>query len=183
MVKKSFLKGFLGLSLLIMASISCTSELDLDQVNDLRLQPVIVGNLTYFEIKANEYSTNGSGQMLVDVEDFSPFRNAFLRNNLYKTELYFEVENTIQRKFNINLLFLNANSEILYEIPITVPASTGSEIKITTAEIFEEQKLEAIKQMTQVAFVVEMESGIPLTSTSLGELKLRSSATLYLEIE
>ena len=183
MKKRLFLlRNFMLLSLLLLVG-GCASELDFDQVEQFELEPVYVGNLTYFDIKAADYPTSSIAKIILDQQDFSPFQQAFMRENLIKSELYFEVENTIQRSFLIQFEMLNASGGVIYTIPISIGASTGGVVNVTHTDIFEGAKLSALKQMTQVRFVLLMQSGVPITSTSTGNLKLRSGATLYFNVQ
>ena len=96
----------------------------------------------------------------------------------------FEIENTINRAFILNILLLNDNDEVLQTIPFVIPAYSGSSnvIKYPT-EVFENERLVLLKQTTKVGFLFQVASGSPIDENSLGNLKLRSSATVYMEIE
>jgi hypothetical protein len=164
--------------------LSCSSDLDFDQVNDLKLTPVFVANLAYFNVPASQFVNNGSEQIMFDVTDFDAFKEEFFRDNLVKAEFDFEIENTIVRAFTIEVLFLNDNDQLLQTVTFMVPAYAGSTnvIKYPT-EVFENQRLALLKQTTKIGFLVKMASGPPINANSLGNLKLRSSATVYMEIE
>ncbi|WP_233621936.1 hypothetical protein [Flavobacterium agrisoli] len=167
-----------------MSAISCSSELDFDQANDLKLTPVFVANLTYFNIPVSAFIENNiDGGVAIDVEDFSPFRDAFFRKNLKKTVLNFEVENSISRAFSVDLLLLNENNIPIDTIRLSVAASNGTTVTVNQTVVFEGERLEALQQMAQVGFIVKMAAGSPLTTDSVGSIQLRSSATIYLEIE
>ena len=59
----------LGLIFLIF---SCTSDLDFDQIDDLKLKPVLVANLIYFDIPANAFTKNGIEQIFINrYDDFN----------------------------------------------------------------------------------------------------------------
>ncbi|WP_426485988.1 hypothetical protein [Flavobacterium sp. 2] len=164
--------------------VSCSSDLDFDQVNDLKLEPVFIANLAYFDIPANELVADGGTQIIYDSRNFDIFKKQFLRDYLKKAEFDVEIENTIERGFVINMLLLNSKNEILTTVSFVVPAYKGSPnvIKYPT-EVFENQRLELLKQTQNIGFVALMTSGVPLDENSLGNLKLRSSATTYFEIE
>mgnify|MGYP003615269420 FL=1 len=51
----------LGLFVLLL-TVSCSSDLDFDQVNDLQLQPVVVANLSSFDVAANQFVNNGQNK-------------------------------------------------------------------------------------------------------------------------
>lgn len=165
--------------------ISCSSDLDFDQVDDLKLKPVFVANVAYFDVAANEFTDNGQEQLIVfDIKEFDVFKEKFFTDNLVKLELDCEIENTIARAFTVDLLLFNEKEDVLETLTFEVPAySGGSNIIKYTTEIFEGQRLDLLKQTAKIGFVVTMGSGAPLDVNSLGRLKLQSGATAYLEIE
>ena len=168
------------LLILILFSTSCSSDLDFDQVNDLKLEPVVVANLASFDVKANEFVVGGVEQPLAgDVMDFNIFNDPDFSKKIRRTDFFFEFTNTINRAFVINLYLLDSNNTRLYTIPFNVPASTGTPIVVPKTEIFENANLDILKQTKKIAFAVALIPGPPLTSNSAGSLKLRSSGTLY----
>jgi hypothetical protein len=175
---------FFGIFILSIFFLSCSSNLDFNQVNDLKLQPVVVANLASFDVQANKFVVGGVEQPVTgDVMDFNVFNNSSFNNSLIRTDMFFEFNNTINRAFTINLYFLDANNAKLYTIPITVPAYTGAPNLVTKTEIFENTNLDLLKQTKKVAFVLALLPGTALTDSSLGSLKMRSSATLYFEAQ
>lgn len=163
---------------------SCSSDLDFDQVENLKLEPVLVANLAYFDLPANEIIDNGNAQVAADVDGFDVLKNKFANKHLKKAVFNFEIDNTINRAFSVAIVLLNDNEDILDTSTFQIPAYSGgiSSIKFPP-EVFENQRLEVLKQATKIGFIVRIASGPPLNENSLGNLKLRSSATAYLEIE
>lgn len=171
---------FLGTFFLSLFFLSCSSDLDFDQVNDLKLEPIVVANLASFDIQANQFVIGGVEQALVgDVANFKVFNNEDFINNISRTDLYFEFNNTISRAYTINLYLLGANDARLYTVPFVIPAYTGSPNVVTKTEVFENAKLDILKKTEKIAFVIATMPGIPLTDSSLGSLKMRSGATIY----
>lgn len=171
---------FFGIFFLSLLFLSCSSDLDFDQANDLELKPILVANLASFDIQANQFVIGGVEQPVVgDVMNFKLFNDPDFTNNISQTDLFFEFNNTINRAYQINLYFLDANDSRLYTIPVTVPAYIGVPNVVSKTEIFENAKLDLLKKTTKIAFVIAMVPGIPLTESSLGSLKMRSSATIY----
>lgn len=165
-------------------SFSCSSDLDFNQVDDLKLEPVFVANLTYFDVPANAFVNNGNEQSVVfDAQDFNPFKNSILRDDLVKTQFDFEITNTIARAYRIDLNLINKNNQTIETLTFNVPAYSGTANIHNFSEIFENQRLTLLKTTAKISFAITMAPGTPLTETSPGNLKLRSSATLYLEIE
>jgi len=175
---------FFGIFILSLLFLSCSSDLDFDQANDLELKPIVVANLASFDILANQFVIGGVEQPVVgDVMNFKLFNDPDFTNNISQTDLFFEFNNTINRGYQINLYFLDANDSQLYTIPVTVPAYTGVPNVVTKKEIFENAELDILKKTTKIAFVIAMMPGIPLTESSLGSLKMRSSATIYFAVQ
>lgn len=164
-------------------SLSCSSDLDFNQVNDLKLEPVIVANLATFDVQAHQFVTGGVEQTVSgDLMDFDIFKQNF-DDNLNRADFFFEIDNTINRGFRINLYLLDANNNPIYTIPFDVPAYSGTQNLVTKTEIFQNAKLNLLKNTSKIAFVVTLLPGPALSENSLGSLKLRSSATLYFVVE
>lgn len=171
---------FLSLLIFLFATLSCSSDVDFDQVNDLELKPVVVANLAAFDIQANQFIIAGVEQPLVgDVMNFKVFNDANFINNISRTDLYFEFNNTVNRAYAINLYLLDANDVRLYTIKFVVPAYSGDPNVVTKTEVFEGATLDILKKTDKIAFVIALMPGTALTNNSLGSLKMRSSATIY----
>lgn len=184
-MKLNYIKRFFTTILLSVLFLSCSSDLDFDQTKDLKLEPVFVANLAYFDLAANKFVDNGTEQQLAfDQQNFDIFKQKFFKDNLAKAEFDFEIENTVNRAFTLNVLLLDDNDQILQTITLAIPAYSGTPnvVKYPT-EVFENQRLELLKQSRKLGFVIVMAPGPPLTATSPGSLKLRSGATAYMIIE
>jgi hypothetical protein len=178
------MKRILATIILSILSVSCSSELDFNQVNDLKLEPVVVANLASFDIPANQFVSSGIEQTVTsDLLDFNVFRDEYFKKSLVRTDLFFEFNNNINRAFIINLIFLDANDTPIYTISFNVPAFAPGQPPVTKKEIFENTQLDLLKTATKFAFVVTMLPGPALSESSLGSLKFRSSATVYLVFE
>lgn len=178
------LHGFLATVVLLLFSFSCASDLDLDQVNDLKLEPVVVANLAYFNIEAKDFASSGSGETVLSKETTSDiFNDSFFRRRIKRVDILFELENTIDREYELDLSFLDINGTIIHNTKINVQPYTGIENKVAKTEVFEGPNLELLKRTTTIAFSLRMLPGTPLTSSSLGALKFRSGATAYIIVE
>lgn len=173
-----------GILILMFFSFSCGSDLDYDQVNTLKIEPVLVSNLTYFDILAKDFVTNGVEQSVIfDAPVLDVFNDNFFRKRLKKVELFFEIKNTISRAYSVDLVFLDKNYQRVHDVNFTVPAYTGAENIVTKTETFENVQLDLLKRTTRLAFTLTMSRGAPLNENSTGSLKLRSGATAYLVLE
>ncbi len=174
---------FIGTLILVLLSFSCTSNLDFKQVNNLKSTPVFIANFASFDVPANQFLVNGIEIPFAgEVSNFDVFRGNFINNSLNEADFYFEVENTINRSYQINFYFLDINNVPVYSNIFMVPAYTGTPNLITKSEIFHNASLSQLKSTRKLVFTVTMFPGVALTSSSSGRLKLRSSATVYLTL-
>jgi len=175
---------FLYIIVLLIFSFSCSSDLDFNQVADLKLEPIYVANLSYFDIPAKDFVDNGEEQTVsFDAQDFHVFRDNFFRKNLKKVDFIFEITNSINRAYSFDIIFLDKNFDPIYTIPFTIPASNGSPSPIKKTEVFEGATLDVLKTSEVMAFVLQMDAGPALSENSEGSLKLISKATVYLVVE
>jgi hypothetical protein len=183
-MQKVFNKRILGVFILALFSLSCTSNLDFNQVNTLKITPVSVVNFASFDVPAKEFVTNGTEQTISGaVITFDIFRDAFFNKSLTKADLFFEINNTISRVYKINLYFFDTNNLPVYKISFDVPAYAGKTNLVTKNEIFQNATLDLLKATKRIGFTVTMLPGIALSESSLGSLKLCSSATVYLTVQ
>ena len=183
-MKLRAIHSILGILILVLFSSSCASDLDYNQVNDIKLEPVFISNLAYFDIPANEFVTGGVEQNVIfDAPTVDVFNDKFFRDNLNRVDLFFEVNNTINRSYRIDLVFLDRNNQPVHSINFIVPAYSGAENIVTKTEIFENATLDLLKRTTKITFTLTMFAGPPLNESSTGSLKLRSGVTAYLVVE
>jgi len=102
---------------------------------------------------------------------------------LTRADLFFEIDNTINRAYTLDIVLRDINNQPLYSINFNVPAYIGTENLVTKTEIFENAKLDLLKRTTRMTFVLQMLSGPPLNENSLGNIKLRSGVTAYLIVQ
>jgi hypothetical protein len=174
----------LGFLLLTMLFFSCSSDLDFNQANDFKLEPIFIANLASFEIPANKFIENGMEQNIaMEAQEFDVFRDSFFRQNLRQADFNFIINNTIKRAYSIDIFFLGKNDEPVYTIDFDVPAYSGTEYEVKKTEFFENTSLDLLKRTRRMIFVLTMKAGPALNANSSGSLKLTSSATAYLLIE
>lgn len=184
-MRPNFIKRISQILFLSVLFSSCSSDLDFDQTKDFKLEPAFVANLAYFNVPATSFVDNGTEQQIgFDVQEFDVFKEKYFNDHLVKAEFNFEMENTINRAFTLNILLLSGSDQIFQTITLAVPAYSGGTnvIKYPT-EVFENQRLDLLKQTRKLGFVVVMAPGPPLNGSSTGSLKLRSSATAYMVIQ
>lgn len=175
---------FFGIFILVIFSLSCSSDLNFNQVNDIKLKPAGSANLSTFTVQAHEFVEDDVERpVLGEIISFEMFKESLFTNSLTRVDFFVEIDNTINRSYIVSLNFFDTNKTPIYTIPINVPAYGGSPNVVEKTEIIENTDLEILKSATYFAFIIKMLPGPMLSESSIGSLKLRSSATSYLEIE
>jgi hypothetical protein len=148
------------------------------------LEPTYVANLVYFDIPANEFVTSGiETPQFIDRSTVDIFNNTFFVNDLVKTDLDFEINNSIARAFTLEVKLFNANGTQLDTIVIAVPAFYGASNIVTQKEVFQGTRLTILKNTTRIDMALRMASGTALTESSSGTIKMRSGITAYFVIQ
>jgi hypothetical protein len=174
----------LSVLILILFSSSCASDLDYNQVNDIKLEPVIISNLAYFDVQANQFVTGGVEQNVIfDAPTVDVFSEKFFTEKLNRIDLFFEINNTINRSYRIDLVFLDRNNQPVHSSNFIVPAYSGAENIVTKTETFQNASLDLLKRTIKITFTLTMLAGPPLSESSVGNLKLRSGVTAYFVLE
>jgi len=151
----------------------------------LKLEPVVTGNLSYFEAPAPAFvKPDGSeSNFAFDVQDFDIFKEKDFSDRIQRVDFFYEITNTINRAFTGDVILMDDNNTSLYIMHFDVPAYSGTENIITRTEIFDGTKLDLLKSSTKMAFSVAMAAGPALNQNSPGSLILRSTATIYFIVE
>lgn len=183
-MKNLYLKRIICFIFLIACSFSCSSDLDFDQANDLKVSPVIVGNLIYFDIPVVDFpNDHGLGfSFAFKPQNFDIFRDKYLNKYLQEADFYFEVDNTINREFTVEMELLDENNQNLYSIYFDVPAYNGINEITTKKEVFKGANLRLLKRTRNMGVNITAKPS-SISNSTTGSFKLRSSATLYLTIE
>jgi hypothetical protein len=165
--------------LLVLLSFSCSSDLDFNQAKNLKLEPTYLANLVYFDIPANEFVTLGTENQFYNRYTTDIFNKTFFVNNLNKIDFDFEINNTINRNYSLEVKFVDANGGQLDMIQISVPAYSGVQNRITQKEIFQGTRLSLLKKTTKIEMALRLLPGSALIESSPGSIKLRSGLTAY----
>jgi hypothetical protein len=73
-------------------------------VNNVKLEPVLVSNLAYFDVPANQFVTGGIEEPFFLMYQLQTYLLKNFSDKL-RVDLFFEVSNTINRGYTIDLVF------------------------------------------------------------------------------
>lgn len=171
------------LSLLL--TLSCAEAIDFDQVDELRLSPVIESSLIFLNEPANQFQINGVDiEFIQDSVDITFFDDAFIEENLVKTEFVFETNNSIHRGFQVEVDFLDASDQLVHELVLEATASPDNvHVMENHVETFEGETLAALKATRKMIFTLSVLPGASINENTIGRIQLRSKGIFYLNIE
>jgi len=167
---------------------SCVKDVDFKQVDDISIAPVLESSLLFFDFPASEFE-EPTGTAIVTVGDdleLDVFTDEFLRDNLIRAEFFFEITNSIDRNFRADIIMYDENDQLTYAFDISIVPNGNTEVVTTHTEVFEDALLEQLKNTVRLELVLSMfpsPTGIPLNQNSLGNIKMRSKATLFFLID
>ncbi|TNJ43776.1 hypothetical protein KFZ70_07775 [Tamlana fucoidanivorans] len=164
---------------------SCTKDVNFSQLNDLTLSPAVVSSLVFFDEPANTFYDNGSE--VSAIQDFimvDIFNNAFVQDDLVKSEFHFESKNAINRSFILQIDFFDISGKVLHTFQVSQEAS-GNAVETVShhIEVFEGDDIEVLKQTQVVMFTLRVAAGQPIDEHTPGRIQLKSFASFYFEID
>ncbi|KAA5828133.1 hypothetical protein FPF71_04670 [Algibacter amylolyticus] len=164
---------------------SCTEEIDLNQAEDLELSPVIENSLLFFEAPASEFFEGGTEvNESSDFIEVDIFKNSFNRSHLIKAEFVFEVVNSIDRSYELQIDFLDDLDQLVHTFSFEASASPdNSEIYTKYTEVFEGNTLRALMVTGKLSFTITMQPGDEVNENSPGRINMQSKSVFYFNIK
>lgn len=183
---KAWIKSFLLKFVLLFLCLSCSSDLDFDQANDVSLSPVVEVSFFFYNLSVNDI-INFSPQLnpavpftANDTVALSLFNESFLNENLIRVDIAHDTQNTLDEDVEIEFNYVDPNFQsTIQPLLFDAPANTVNQLVVNT---YEGQDLDRLKASTQVIANLDLQ---PTQSSysSIGELQIRSKATFYFLIE
>lgn len=97
---------------------SCIQKLDFEQIEDLTIEPVFKSSMVYFTLnQITFFDRINSLEIVAPIQKDSKFpslNSTFVRNNLIKMEIDFEINNQFDRDFTVGFQFLDDNDAITH---------------------------------------------------------------------
>ncbi|MEM6687132.1 MAG: hypothetical protein AAF617_15230, partial [Bacteroidota bacterium] len=145
-------------------------------------------SLIFFDFPASQFSESTGTATVIESDELELdlFGDDFFRDNLIKCEFFFEVTNSIDRTFRADVIMYDENDFVTYSFFIDVVPDGNNEVVTTHTEVFENASLDQLLNTKRLEFILSMfpsSTGIPLDENSIGNIKMRSKATLFFLID
>lgn len=175
--------SFIVFVLCLCIAVSCSSELDFDQADDIVLAPQIDADLVFFTLGTETFINAAIADTTVVVRDTTRLEfldDSFIRDNIREIEFTFQVDNSFAQSFSNRSVFLNENGIPQYMLAFTIaPSLDGSPVRTSIVEQVDENELEAILNSIQVANEVQLNTNGQFID---GVISLQSKALYSLEL-
>ena len=167
---------------------SCVEDVDFNQAEEIAISPVVESSLIFFDFAASQFSEPTGTETVVEGDslELDVFSDEFLRDNLIKAEFFFEITNSIDRNFRADIIMYDENDQITYAFFIDTVPDGNNQVVTTHTEVFEDALLEQLKTTKRLELILSMfpsPTGIPLDDNSIGNINMRSKATLFFLID
>ncbi len=174
--------GVLILFSFFMTYISCVSDVDFDQTQDVVLSPIAVTDLIFFNLDTSDFVNVNTQDVVLTVRDTTRLEfldDDFIRENLIEITLDFQVDNSFGQSLINRAAFLNNSGQEQYVVEFEIiPSQDGSLQRTLFTQVASQEDIQAISNSNQLANEVTiMTNGASIN----GELTLQSKAEYVLE--
>lgn len=159
---------------------NCSSDLDFDQINDFSAEPEIAANLAYFELLSN---TAAPADSVGTAVKFDLLNESFLRDNLNKVTLQFELESKEVKQYKVKITFKDDADQILERITIDRNDNFDGVNELSKEVTYLKSDLDFLKFAKVIEFKVTKIGVTRPIVISDDTLKFRSSAIVNLLVQ
>ena len=186
MMRQGYIYFLAGLLFIGLLSNACVKDVDWDQKDQFVLEPAIEVSLVYFDFLASDFDEENqeNSNSYVDSTQADLFSQDFFDQNLKAAEFTLVHTNVVERAFEAEIIFRDANGAPLYTISVFIPPYDGSPKEVVTLIYFDESQIGILKNTFSISAEITLLPGNPpLSDTSEGSIKFQSSAIFYMEFE
>lgn len=172
------MKHFIIIVLVGILSISCVSDLDFDQAENIVVEPVALVSLLHFKVEGIDFPGSVGVELFEDVSEVHFFDTDFAEENVVEIIINFDLENTFNRNFTINYNFIDDNDVIIHTKILNVSANSHP---LESDAFVKDINLRDILRTKKIAVEVTMDAGAPLNDDEF--FHFQSAAKVYLHIQ
>ncbi|RED50045.1 hypothetical protein [Seonamhaeicola aphaedonensis] len=165
--------------------LSCTKDIDFNQVNDFEVSPVIESSLIFLDEPANQFLEDGveistvQDSVLVNI-----FKDDFISEHLVKAEFVFETINSINRGVELRIDFLTDSNIQLHSFSFAVePSTNNTPIMFNYTEVFEGSTLANFLETEKLLFTLSLQQGPAINDDTPGNIELKSKGVFFFNID
>ena len=177
------LKTVFTISILAFILNSCIGDVDFNQASDIEFSNEFDIALVFFKLEKNDFidqNTNAETPLRLDFTNIDVFKNGSSTDKLEKAVLKFEIENTFNKKFDIDFLLMDINDNILLTIPFNIDQNENQSLNITYLK--GTQEFEKLIQTSKIQVIGNMQQDANITTEDMF-IHFKSAVDLFLKIK
>lgn len=174
----SFSKPILNICLFLLllgGLTSCVKDVDLDQAENITLQPDLQVDLLIFDVDEVDFRdpvTNALKTIIRDTVRLEFLDDDYIQDDLSKVEFSFKYINSFPQSFNNSISFLSENNRVQHRVNFPIDSGTvTSPVTTEIIELIDEDQIGVIRR--SIKMVVEIEV-LPNSEPFTGELTFQS---------
>ncbi|TYP98017.1 hypothetical protein C7447_103185 [Tenacibaculum adriaticum] len=180
---KTFLKIIVLNTLLLVTS--CVKDIDFNQAQDFEITPEVAVSLVKFNLDQNDLVMGG-----IEIDSisqstvFTMLDNTTAQEDLVKIDFQFEVVNTFNRDFEINLIFLDDNDIETYRIStLKINAQDEDFNYIETLVISDHQEFLLSRKIQVILRLLPSSDGSTIDPNDPRTFVFKSAGIFYFRID
>ncbi|MET2985797.1 hypothetical protein [Aureibaculum conchae] len=163
---------------------SCASDVDFDQAKNIELNQNFTTSFIYLNVDQNKFlNSDASAEIpiLTDISTIDIFDSKYFEDNLVKTTINFQIENSFDRGFDIEFSFLNTDDVEMNSFIVSVP-NNSNQIHLQS---FEDLDLLSLKFSEKLRITINLQpssdSSMLMQNTEM-KLAIKSFANFIFKI-
>ena len=185
------LKYSFSIIILLFICTSCVQDIATGNINKLELTPIFEADFIYSKRESYDFKNLDSKQDFIipelierDTTRFPILGNSNLISKIKQIEFYFEIRNSINDDFEIELKYLSESNELINNpIRIAVKKGNGPNTPFVTSTAIDFLDTQEVQNLSSATKVVTTISATNIKSNASGSFELRSKGTYYILYE
>lgn len=172
----------LGIFLLTCGLTSCMKDVDLNQAENIRLNPKVQVDLLIFDVDEAAFVDSSTKELKTVIRDTVRLEfldDDYIQENLKEVQFSFKYANTFPHAFNSSIYFLSESNNLQHRVDFYLPASLGGSPAITEKiEIIPEERIHEVRRT--IKMVVEL-NAITGDEPFIGKIHFQSKGLFIME--
>ncbi|GGG55786.1 hypothetical protein GCM10011414_27040 [Croceivirga lutea] len=171
------------LMVIVLTFVSCSEDLNVNQADDLAIEPTVASSIFYFESTEEVINLAGTGGFYSEQFVFEAFSESFINDKVLDGIITYQISNTTSKAIELQIEFFDASGNTLDSEQFSIEANPAPETEIQVAYGNGGKSIQILRNTSQIRV-----NGINLgdgTSTSTQEnpkIILKSSAAFRIKI-
>lgn len=141
----------------------CFKGVDMDQAQDITLQPDIDVDLLLYQLNENDFIDSETGEFTSVIRDtvrLEFLNDTYVQDGLQYAEFRLRHENTFPFPISSRIKFLNNSGNEQFHVNYEIPAgAVGAPAIIDTTHVMDASEIKKVRRTIQMAVELEMNGG------------------------